>query len=372
MFEPRKILFYTHALTEGGAERAWAILASGFARRGYRVIFAVDYESDENRAYLDPSVRVEILGGGHLASTLRLARLLSRERPGAALSALGIANLKLFVAAALSGRRRRTILSYHGFFTAEPQMLSRLAYLLTPLTTRLTAATVAVSDALRDNLVATWRATPDRVHRIYNPVVWGTAAMFPRADCARGQPLVLASGRLVAAKNFGALVRAFARVEPNTARLVIIGEGPERAAIAAEIDRAGLGARVALPGYVAEPWDLYAHADCFVVSSRTESFGMVVVEALAHGLPVVSTDCGGPREILADGCFGCLVAQGDEAAMAGAISAALADPGPAAPRIARAAGFRPQLSLDLYDGLVAEVIAAAERPAGAAGPCSVR
>lgn len=372
MFEPRKILFYTHALTGGGAERAWALLASGFARRGYRVIFAVDYESDENKAYLDPSVRLEVLGGGHLAGTLRLARLLAHEQPDATLAALGISNLKLFFAAMLSGRRRRTILSYHGFFASEPQILSRLAYVLTPLTTRLTAATVAVSDVLAGDLIANWHAARDRVHRIYNPVVWGTRATLPHVECGREPALVLASGRLIAPKNFRALVRAFARVEPRTARLVIIGEGPERAAIMAEIERAGLGARVALPGYVAEPWDLYARANCFVVSSRIESFGMVVVEALAHGLPVVSTDCCGPREILADGRYGRLVPQGDEAAMAEAISAALADPGPAAARVARAAAFRPHLSIDRYDDLVADVIAAAERPANAAGPCRVR
>jgi glycosyltransferase involved in cell wall biosynthesis len=367
VFEPRKILFYTHALTGGGAERAWSLLASGFARHGDRVIFAVDYDSNENKAYLDPAVRVETLGGGHWTNISRLTRLISHERPDAILSALGISNLKLFIAALLSGRRRRAILSYHGFFGSEPQMLSRLAYALTPLTTRLTAATVAVSDTLRDDLISTWHAAPHRVRRIYNPVVWGEGGCFPRRDRDQGPPLVLASGRLIAPKNFRALVRAFAEVEPKTTRLVIIGEGPEREAIAAEIARLGLGERVSLPGYVAAPWDLYAHADCFVVSSRIESFGMVVVEALAHGLPVVSTDCRGPREILANGRFGRLVPKDDLRAMADAITAALADPGPAAARIARAACFRPHLSLDLYDDLLADVVTEAERPARATG-----
>ena len=378
----RKILLYTHALAGGGAERAWALLASGLARRGHDVLFATDYEARDNDAYLEPSVRRVVLGGGHVASVRALARLIEREQPGACLSALCVSNLKLVAAATLAGRLDRIVISYHGFREAEPQPLSRLSFLLTPLLSRLSARTVAVSKALRKNLVTSWRAVPGRTRKIYNPVVWGPPCEpVTEAALRTRPPLVLASGRLIAGKNFDGLIRAFATVRPAHARLVVIGEGPERPRLEAEIARLGLGDRVELPGYRAEPWEFYTRATCLAVSSRSESFGMTVVEALAHGLPVVSTDCGGPAEILGTGGLGRLVPVEDEAALGRALSAALADPGAPEPRLERAARFSMAAAVRSYEELIAQVCgearsrapspALAERPAFAPPPARV-
>lgn len=357
----RRILLYTHALSGGGAERAWALLASGLARRGHEVLLVTDYQSPHNESYVEAGVKRVILGGGHASGVLALARLLDREKPDAALSALCVSNLKLFAASALARRRGRTILSYHGFFESEPQLLSRISFLLTPLLTRLTGRTLAVSNALRADLVAKWRALPERTSRIYNPVTWGGPLVeVTEAGLKRRAPLVLAVGRLIDGKNFAALLRAFAAVEPRDARLVILGEGPERARLEAEILRLGLQGRVDLPGYVGEPWHWYARASCLAVSSRRESFGMTLVEALAHGLPVVSTDCGGPREIISGGAIGRIVRPGDDAGMAGAISAALADPGPPGPRQRRAGRFTAELAIDAYEKLISRVAAEAD------------
>jgi glycosyltransferase involved in cell wall biosynthesis len=222
--------------------------------------------------------------------------------------------------------------------------------------TRLTARTVAVSGALRDDLVKTWRAHPDQTRHIRNPVAWGAAREAPTEESLRRrEPIVLACGRLTPDKNFMGLLRAFARVDRRDARLVIIGEGEERAALELEIDRLGLRGRVDLPGYVAEPWNYYARAACLAVSSRVESFGMVIVEALAHGLPVVATDCGGPREIIDALNVGHLVPVDDELAMAAGINAALANPGDPAPRIGRAKAFSQDESVSSYESLFDEV-----------------
>jgi glycosyltransferase involved in cell wall biosynthesis len=356
MSERRKIIFYTHALAGGGAERVWTLLASGFARRGHEVIMAVDYEASDNLDFLDPTVRLVVLGGPHAHNVMRLARLIGREKPDATLSALCVSNIKHVAAAAIAGRRDRAILSYHGFFESEPQAISRASYLLTPVLSRLSARTIAVSDLLADYLKSHFRAHAWRTQRIYNPVMWGeTPRDLRKSDIKARAPLVVACGRLVREKKFDSLLRAFARVGRKDAKLVIIGEGPERGALEAEISRLHLRERASLVGYVPEPWKFYQQASCLAVSSQLESFGMVVVEALGHGLPVVATDCKGPREILADGRFGRLVPIGDEAAMGGAISAALDEPGNPAPRIARAHDFSIDRALAAYEQMIGDV-----------------
>ena len=370
----RKLLFYTHAMSGGGAERVWALLASGFAQRGHEVILALDYEDASNAGYVDPAVRRVTLGGGHLTATLRLARLLRREKPDISISALCVSNLKHLVAALLAGRRRSALQSYHGYDHSEPQRLSRISYWLTPLSTRLMARTVAVSDGLLAHIVSKWRASAARCLRIYNPVTGGPAAGAAQATPLEARaPIVLAAGRLVAYKNFPLLARAFALVQPGSARLIIMGEGDQRPVIEAEIARLGLRQRVTLAGYVAQPWALYDAARCFVLASDSESFGLVVVEALAHGLPVVSTASDGPREILRGGDFGALVPHRNAMALAAAITQALAQPGDPAPRIERAQAFSVDAAVETYAGLFEAVIAGRSpgvsgegRPAGTA------
>ena len=350
-------------MTGGGAERVFAVLASGLAARGHDVILAVDFAANENRRMIDPAVRTITLSESHVVSVIRLAWLLIKERPDVALSALSISNLKLFLAALFTGQLSRTILGYHGYSVSEPQLISRLSYALTPLLTRFAAATVCVSDGLRRYVTSRWFGYAKRIHRIYNPVSTGPdASHVTREDLLARKPQALASGRLVDYKNFPLLVRAFAKVEPKSATLTILGQGPEQPRIQQEIDRLGLGDRVRLAGYAEEPWPYYQQASCFALSSNSESFGLVVVEALANGLPVITTDCDGPHEILEDEKYGRLTPIGDEDALAAAISAAFVEPGDPALRRARAQDFSLDTGLDRYSDLIAQVAARNRKP----------
>jgi len=350
---PRALLFYTHALVGGGAERVWARLASGFAARGDRVIFAVDFEANAALPLLTKDVTLEVLPRGHGAATLALAKLIRAQRPAASLSAISVSNLKHALAAHLAGRADRAILSYHGFFDSEPERLSRLGYRLTPLLARATAATVAVSQALRRDLIARLHAPEARTTMISNPAA---PEPFPqRVDAgalARRPPLIAAIGRLAPDKDFVTLLRAFARLADPAARLVILGEGPERARLEGEIAALGLGGRVALPGFAASPGEVLAEARVFALSSRREAFSLVCVEALAHGLPVVATDCGGPGEILNAAALGAITPVGDVEAFARALAERLADPGDPEPRQTRALDFTLAAALDRYDRLI--------------------
>ena len=101
-----------------------------------------------------------------------------------------------------------------------------------------------------------------------------------------------------------------------------------------------------LPGHVADPAPWYRRAACLAVTSRSESFGLTVAEALAHGVPVVATDCGGPPEVL--GGLGRVVPVGDIPTLGAALAAALTDPGDPAPRRSRAATFALERVCDAY------------------------
>ncbi|MEQ1712187.1 MAG: glycosyltransferase [Hyphomicrobium sp.] len=362
-----KLLFYTHGLVDGGAERLWSCLASAFKARGYEVVFVVDFPAKDNLQNLDPAIRLHTLGKGHIQAIRKLADVLKAERPHVTLSAVGGSNTKLLAAIALSGVETQPIITYHGYEEWKSGLLSLATYVSIPLLSAASARTVAVSDGLRNTLVKSWHARAAKTVTIHNPVFFPETARVPTTEeLARREDVVLAVGRLAPVKEYATLIRAFARLKRPNARLVILGKGPEERAIRALAARLGIADRVEMPGYLPDPWKAYETAKCFVLSSRSEPFGNVVVEALAHGLPVVTTACSGPLEILQHGKFGKIVPVGDDLQFADALSATLADPGDPAPRRARADQFSFPVRVPAYEKLVADVLAEAHAMPAAA------
>jgi glycosyltransferase involved in cell wall biosynthesis len=193
---------------------------------------------------------------------------------------------------------------------------------------------IAVSKGVAEDVARIARVPLDRIHVVPNPVIpleLPDLAASPVDHpwlAAPGPPVILGVGGLRRSKDFPTLLRAFARLrEKRAIRLVILGEGRQRPRL--EVLAAKLGVRedVSLPGFVANPYAYMARARLFVLSSLWEGSPNVVVEAMAVGTPVVSTDCrSGPREILQDGRYGPLVPVGDVDAMAGAMAATLDTP----------------------------------------------
>ncbi|MGB5494721.1 MAG: glycosyltransferase, partial [Sedimenticolaceae bacterium] len=144
-------------------------------------------------------------------------------------------------------------------------------------------------------------------------------------------PVILGAGRLTEQKDFATLLRAFARMQAlRPVRLVILGEGRLRGELERLADELGVGDRVALPGFTTNPYAWLARAALFVLSSAWEGSPNVLTEALALGVPSVATDCpSGPRELLAGGRYGALVAVGDPGGLAEAMLATLEAPLPA-------------------------------------------
>lgn len=177
-------------------------------------------------------------------------------------------------------------------------------------------------------------------------------------------PLVLGMGRLTREKGFDLLVEAhgLVRAEGLEHTLAIVGEGPERRALEEQARRLGVDESVRLPGFVADPRPYLAAASLFCLPSRWEGFGLVLLEALAFGLPVVAADCpGGPGEVLDGGAYGELVEAGSAEALAAAIAGYLRDPAPLTAKASRAKKRAGEFSIEraadeysaLFDRLVA-------------------
>jgi N-acetylgalactosamine-N,N'-diacetylbacillosaminyl-diphospho-undecaprenol 4-alpha-N-acetylgalactosaminyltransferase len=299
------ILFVINSLAGGGAERVLTTILGASApwRDRYDVHLAL--LDDEPRAYSVPEwIAVTQLDARHRlgASIAQLRRLVGRLNPDAALAFLTRANVATAVAMAGRGRpwliSERVNTSAHlgsGAGAMAARAMVRFAY---PRARHV----IAVSDGVADDLVENFGVARDRVSAIANPVDHDAIA----AQAAAPSPLaidgdyVVAAGRLVPNKNFALLVDAFA-ASGLPHRLVIMGEGPERASLEAQIAARGLTERVLLPGFVANPFAMLARARLFAMPSNAEGFPNGLVEAMACGLPVVATNCAsGPSEILAD------------------------------------------------------------------------
>ena len=189
---------------------------------------------------------------------------------------------------------------------------------------------------------------------VYNPfdlqrITALAAEPAPHPWLAEDAPVVLGAGRLHPQKDFATLLRAFARVRARTAaRLVILGEGEERAALETLARELGIAADVALPGYTANPYAWLVRARVFALSSRWEGLANVLVEALACGTPVVSTRCPGSTEVLGEGAHGRLVEVGDDEALADAIAATLESPADPEALRRRAGDFSLDRGVDGY------------------------
>jgi glycosyltransferase involved in cell wall biosynthesis len=293
------------------------------------------------------------------SSTPELARYLRRARPRALVAGGNYANLAALAARWLSGVDLPIVLSEHNPLSLTCRNPGRRRIFLPTLARRFYPhgdAIIAVSEGVADDLAEFVRLPRERIDAIHNPVV--TLALAARAAALLDDPwfhpgeppVVLGVGRLAVQKDFATLLHAFARVRSRRpTRLVILGEGdlrPRLERLAAEL---GVAADVRLPGFVENPLAYMRRAAVFALSSIYEGLGNVVVEALACGCPVVSTDCpGGPAEILGHGRFGRLVPVGDADAFAKALLAALDEPRESSPLLARARDFSAAVIADRY------------------------
>jgi glycosyltransferase involved in cell wall biosynthesis len=340
-------LFIFSLSGDGGEQRLITTLAHAFAARGHKVDIVAVRSQKPPHEELSPLVRLVTLNPWWtrlpgvrtarwvLASIPALANYLRRERPAALLSASHLVNVGAPWARSLARIRTTLVLRINTQMT-RPIVNVRTRYRLwqARLFYPCADAIIANSNGVADDVARVTGLPRAYITTIYDPVVTPDVREKMRAPLdhpwfAPGSPpVLLAVGRLGAQKDFPTLLRAFARVRrERPARLVILGEGKERTkleALARELDVAN---HVALPGLVLNPFPYMMRASAFVLSSAYEGLPRVLIEALACGCPVVSTDCpSGPAEILDGGSCGRLVPVADDAAIAKAVLATLDEP----------------------------------------------
>jgi glycosyltransferase involved in cell wall biosynthesis len=338
------IAFFLPSMRGGGAERVVVNLAQGMSGRGLPVDVALAAAEGAFLDQLPPAVRVVDLRAPRVLRSLGpLTGYLRRERPRVLVSSMSHANLVALWASRLSARATPVVVTVHNTMSQSRADQGRVAALLWPHLLRTfypwAASVVAVSRGAADDLATSSGLPRGRVEVVYNPVI--TPAMMAvarqRPDhpwLAPGQPpVILGVGRLTRQKDFPTLLRAFAAVRrQRAARLIILGEGDERPGLESLAAQLGVTPDVALPGFRDNAMAFMAASAVFVLSSAWEGLPTVLIEALAAGCRVVSTDCpSGPREILQDGRLGALVPVGDWAAMGDAIVSALDRPGDPVP-----------------------------------------
>lgn len=346
---------------DGGVERMMNNLVRGLLDAGHAVDVLVLKARGKHFAALPAGANVVRLRPGHAGLAVgALARYLWHERPAALLAAKDRAGRAALRARDRAGVDTRVVVRIGNTLSQSLEGRSRLRRWLRYVPIRRlyprADAIVAVSQGVAEDVVATADVDPAHVHVIANPVI--VPEILERAHARPdhpwtrndGPPVVLGVGRLTRQKDFPTLLRAFARVRGGSdARLVILGEGEERASLEALACELGIAEAVGLPGFVDNPWGWMAHADVFVLSSAWEGSPNALTEALYLGVPVVATDCrSGPREILDGGRVAPLVPVGDDAALAAAIRETLASPPSADALQAAAAEYTVERSAARY------------------------
>ena len=353
-------------------------LANAFAARGYMVDLVLAVARGPYLTDVSPTVCVVDLNAGRvIKALLPLVRYLRRERPVALLSAMGHANVVALLARKLARSSTWVVISERGLISGEHAIASgATAHLNYWLIRRLYPGAdgiCAVSQMAAHDLAAFTSLPLQRVQTIYNPfdlvrIAQLGAAKLDHPWFELGQPpVVLAIGRMNEAKDFSVLIRAFAQLrKARVVRLVILGEGELRPELEGLLAQLGLDAdAVQMPGFVSNPFAWLARCSLFVLSSRREGLPGALIEAMACGAPVVSTNClSGPDEILEGGRWGRLVLVGDVDALAQAMAATLDMPPAERPAVRlRAADFEQERAVDAY----LRILGMPLQPGGSAG-----
>lgn len=359
----KKISLFITNLNIGGAEKVLINIANELVSRGYEVDVILINAEGELIHHLDAQVKIVDFKLLNIRpSILKLTRYLKCQNPDVLIAFMWPLTIVAVLANFFAGKYKKTkiIVTEHCSWSTMPkknyifQSVMKLSIrLIYPFANNL----VTVSDGAKQDLIEFCKLNTSKVKitTIYNPVIGArlcindSTPIFP--DWLDGQhKKILAVGNLKEIKDYITLIKAFKIVTySKKVKLVILGEGECRLQLERLIKDLKLEKSCFLIGQVNNPEAFYKHADVFVLSSVGEGLPTVIIEALSHGLPIVSTDCrNGPREILADGMYGSLVPVRDVEQIAFAIINSLSVYRDKNSLIARARDFSISKAVDEY------------------------
>jgi len=335
--EANHIAFYLPSLRGGGAEKVMLNLAREFSNRGYTVdLVLVDAYGEYLKDVPEEITVIDLNSRRFLFALPKLVRYLNQSEPDVLLSTIDTANITAICAARLANVSPRVFIRISNTISTKEEngeLKHRLVHEVAKRVYSHADGIVAVSDGVATDLQETMGLPSELITTIYNPSVTPELLELREESVDHpwfdeDVPVILGVGEFTVQKDFTTLIRAFSIVlREYDARLVLLGKGPKQKQIEQVINELGLSESVWLPGFVDNPYAYMANADVFVLSSRWEGCPNVLIEALACGAPVVSTDCpNGPREILEGKKWGELVPVADDSKLADGIKKAMAKP----------------------------------------------
>ena len=352
----RPIAFFIPSLSGGGAQRVVVNLANALIElTGHPVHVVLVRREGPFLEDLDSGIKVvELKGCRTILAVPSLVAYLMRWRPVVTMASMNYANITAVLAYLIAGKPGRLVLRETNVLVPKVQKCLDVRFHVMALMMRLcyrhANAIVSNSEDTLTSLKNFNVVLPANSQVIGNPITIPDAGIELGYRGPEGTPFICAVGRLTPQKGFDILMRAFAEVGDPDLHLVILGNGPLRTDLLELAKELGLASKLHLPGFINPPTPVLRNAKAFVLSSRWEGFGNVLVEALGCGLPIVATKCpGGPREILEAGRYGQLVPVDDVAALAKAIREALDSPvATTVSRKARANDYAPRVVAQKY------------------------
>lgn len=377
-----RVLVYLNDLSGGGAEKQCLTLARELMAQGVDVELILHRLRGELTDQVPAGMRVINMDRSRTRHDVRpLAQYIRQSRPDILLANVDIMNIVATLGGMLSFARTNVVITQHNALAGKAATDGFQYHFVAPLYRALApfiSAAVAVSDGIARELVSTCGVPARKVVRIYNAVIdpeFETRASQPVTHpwfCDGRGPVFITAARLTPLKDQDILLQAMAVHLRNggRGRLLILGTGPSREPLEALAHELQIADAVDFLGFQSNPLPWFRRADLFVLSSRTEGFGIALAEAMGCGTPVVSTDSHhGPAEILEQGRYGILVPPQNPAALAAALDdvAAIQRRYPADMLKARAADFSNAACTNSYLSLFQRLV----RESSAAGRTSV-
>lgn len=330
----KKLAILIPNLAGGGAERVALNLANFWVSVGFEVHLVLLKKEGQLISMLAPSVHVIELPSPHVRNLpFGLMSYLRKYQPDAMLACMWPLTVIAVISRFFAQSKCRLMLVEHTTWSIDPLFQRKGPRIIIKMSMHLLFPradhVITVSNGARNDLARVASLSCGAILSVYNPIVdtsnkspLASPPLHPVGWCSEAHYRILAIGTLKAIKDFGTLLQAFALLlkDKRDAHLLILGEGECRPKLELLAKELGIASQVHMPGFFSNTTPYYQHADLFVLSSKGEGLPTVIIESLANGTPVVSTDCpSGPREILQNGRYGRLVPVGDIEALSKAM-----------------------------------------------------
>ncbi|GEL08359.1 glycosyltransferase [Salisediminibacterium halotolerans] len=323
-----KIVFFIYEMGAGGAARTLLNIMNNLNRDEYEPMVVTLNVNGSYEHLIDSDIPLIKLPTKRLSRTVfKLAKLIRKHDVDIVFSTIHRVNAIATIAKLLSFSKAKNIVreadNLGGTWKVDITLpIYGIVY-------RFSDQVVSLSQGVKNNLAKKYKLKPKDIEVVYNPVDVAAIQTLAAENLPDDhyeiyeteEKVIITAGRLVEQKDHATLLRAFAAVKKELpARLVILGEGHLQAELEEQAREFGVDKSVHFIGFQHNPYNYFARADLFVLSSKHEGFSHVLAESLAAGTPVVSANCkSGPAEVLADGKYGYLCPVGDDQQMAAAM-----------------------------------------------------